>query len=119
VGLALLIHLYWARTIATVVAVLTAIAMFMFLPFYPFWSVILLALNVLIIWELTRERGERGTREYARLPGPARAGSVIRFLALLTRAPGSVFPSIPSLNILVCKGSGRAAGTGQMLPERR
>jgi hypothetical protein len=65
VGLALLVHMYWARHIATAVAVLTAIAMFMFLPFYPFWSVILLALNVLIIWELTREREHR--REFARL----------------------------------------------------
>jgi hypothetical protein len=65
VGLALLVHMFWARHIATVVAVLTAIAMFMFLPFYPFWSIALLALNVLIIWELTRERERR--RELARL----------------------------------------------------
>jgi hypothetical protein len=66
VGLALLVHMYWARHVATVVAALTAIAMFMFLPFYPFWSITLLALNVLIIWELTREREHR--REFARLP---------------------------------------------------
>lgn len=66
VGLALLVRMYWARHIATVIAALTAIAMFMFLPFYPFWSITLLALNVLIIWELTREREHR--REFARLP---------------------------------------------------
>jgi hypothetical protein len=64
VGLALLVHMYWARTVATVVAVVTAVANFMFLPFYPFWSVIVLALNVVIIWELMQERGRR---EYARL----------------------------------------------------
>jgi len=65
VGLALLVYMSWARHVGTVVAVLTAIAMFMFLPFYPFWSVTLLALNVLIIWELTRAR--EGRREFARL----------------------------------------------------
>jgi hypothetical protein len=104
VGLALLIHMHWARTVGTVVAVVNAVANFMFLPFYPFWSIVVLTLNVLIIWELTRERGERGTREFARLPGPARAGRVIRFLALLTRAPGSVFPSLLSRNTLVYEG---------------
>lgn len=69
VGLALLVHLSMARHVATFVAVLTAIAMFMFLPFYPFWSVTLLALNVLIIWELTREH----RREFVRLSA-GRAG---------------------------------------------
>jgi hypothetical protein len=76
VGLALLIHMHWARHVATVVAVVNAVANFMFLPFYPFWSIVVLTLNVLIIWELTRERGERGAREFARLPGQARAVSV-------------------------------------------
>jgi len=65
VGLALLVRRHWARRAATVVAVVSAIANFMFLPFYPFWSIIVLILDVVIIWELTRE-GER--REFARLP---------------------------------------------------
>lgn len=58
VGLALLIRMHWARHVATVVAVVSAVANFMFLPFYPFWSIIVLTLNVLVIWELTRERRE-------------------------------------------------------------
>jgi len=66
VGIALLIRMHWARHVATVIAVLGAVANFIFLPFYPFWSVIVLALNVLIIWELERDR-PRG-REFARLP---------------------------------------------------
>lgn len=65
VGLALLLHMAWARHVATVVAVLSAVASFMFLPFYPFWSFIVLAIDVVVIWELTRERDRR---EYARLP---------------------------------------------------
>ena len=67
VGIALLVHLHWARHVATVVAVFSAVANFIFLPFYPFWSVIVLAIDVIIIWELTRDR-ERGRREYAHLP---------------------------------------------------
>jgi hypothetical protein len=67
VGIALLIHMHWARHVGTVVAVLSAVANFMFLPFYPFWSIVVLTLNV-IIWELTRDRDDR--REYARLPRP-------------------------------------------------
>ncbi len=64
-GLALLASWYWARTGAIVVAVLSALANFMFLPYYPFWSVTVIALNVVIIWELARNRDRR---EYARLP---------------------------------------------------
>jgi hypothetical protein len=66
VGLALLLRMHWARHVATVVAVVSAIANFVFLPFYPLWSIVILALNVLIIWEL--ERDDRGRREYAALP---------------------------------------------------
>jgi len=75
VGLALLVRRHWARRAATVVAVVSAIANFMFLPFYPFWSIIVLILDVVIIWELTRE-GER--REFARLPCPARVSDAPR-----------------------------------------
>jgi hypothetical protein len=41
------------------------VANFIFLPFYPFWSVIVLAIDGIIIWELTRDRQRR---EYAHLP---------------------------------------------------
>jgi hypothetical protein len=65
VGLGLLLRRTRARHVATVVAIASAVANFMFLPFYPFWSVVILVLDVLIIWELTRDRG---SGEYARLP---------------------------------------------------
>jgi hypothetical protein len=70
VGVALLLHMYWARNVAIVVAVVSAVANFMFLPFAPFWSTIVLALSVLIIWELMRERSQS---EFARLLGPVRS----------------------------------------------
>lgn len=72
VGLALLVRMHWARHVATVVAVVSAVANFMFLPFYPFWSIIVLILNVIVIWELTRD-GE--SREFARLLFRARVVS--------------------------------------------
>jgi hypothetical protein len=65
VGIALLVRMQRARHVATVVAVISAIANFIFLPFYPFWSVIVLAIDVIIIWELTHEREERSRREFA------------------------------------------------------
>lgn len=68
IGLGLLLHIALFRPIAMIVAVLSAIGNFMFLPYYPFWSVIVLALDVLIIWELAHDRG--GRTEYARLPPP-------------------------------------------------
>lgn len=86
VGLALLIRRHWARHVATVVAVISAIANFMFMPFYPFWSIVVLALNVLIIWELTRESGRRG---YALLPCPARVVSGCAHLNGLSRLTDS------------------------------
>jgi hypothetical protein len=81
VGLALLVHLAWSRHVATVVAVVSAVANFMFLPFYPFWSVIVLALDILIIWELTRERPRR---EFARLPRAGLAGRRLRRPRVMT-----------------------------------
>ncbi len=71
VGVALLLHMHWARTVGIVVAVLSAIANFMFLPFYPFWSVIVLAIDVIIIWELARE--DRRRREFVLASGNFRS----------------------------------------------
>jgi hypothetical protein len=73
VGCALLVRVHWARHVAIVVAVVGAVANFMFLPFYPFWSIIVLALFVIIIWDLTRERDR-----FARLPCPARVSKAGR-----------------------------------------
>lgn len=74
VGLALLVRMHWARTVGLIVVVISAVANFMFLPFYPFWSVIVLAIDVVIIWELARD--ERSRREFvlARLPVNTVAG---------------------------------------------
>jgi hypothetical protein len=49
----------WARVTAIVLAIVSAIANFFFIPYYPFWSILVIALDVWVIWALTRpEMGE-------------------------------------------------------------
>jgi hypothetical protein len=44
----------WAAIVALTLAMLSAIANFFFIPYYPWWSIIIIALNVWVIWALTR-----------------------------------------------------------------
>jgi hypothetical protein len=44
----------WAAMTAIVLAMLSALANFFFIPFYPFWSILVIALNIWVIWALTR-----------------------------------------------------------------
>jgi hypothetical protein len=44
----------WAAAVAIVLAILSAIANFFFIPYYPFWSLLMIALAVWVIWALTR-----------------------------------------------------------------
>ena len=44
----------WAAVFAIVLAVLAAIENFFFIPYYPFWSILVIALCVWVIWALTR-----------------------------------------------------------------
>jgi hypothetical protein len=42
-----------ARTVGVILAGLTAIANFAWLPYYPIWSIIIIAVCVAVIWALT------------------------------------------------------------------
>ncbi len=42
----------WARVVGIMVATLSAIANFMFIPYYPIWSILIIALDVFVIWAL-------------------------------------------------------------------
>ena len=42
-----------ARTVGTIVALLSAIAAFAWLPYYPVWAIVIIALAVSVIWALT------------------------------------------------------------------
>jgi hypothetical protein len=40
----------WARVLGITVAVLSAIANFLWLPYYPFWSLLIIAVDIFVIW---------------------------------------------------------------------
>jgi hypothetical protein len=43
----------WARTVGVYLAVLSAVANFAFIPYQPVWSIVMIALAVMVIWALT------------------------------------------------------------------
>ena len=51
-GIALLGGASWARIVGIAMAALIAIANFLWLPYYPVWAIVLIALNVVVIWAL-------------------------------------------------------------------
>ncbi len=65
-----LLGLPLSRTFGIVMAVLTAVAGFMVIPFYPLWGIIIVALGIAAIWGLAHgaqsAARERELREYAR-----------------------------------------------------
>ena len=44
----------WAAVVGIMLAMLSALANFFFIPYYPFWSILVIALDVWVIWALTR-----------------------------------------------------------------
>ncbi|MGX7732051.1 DUF7144 family membrane protein [Rhodococcus sp. 2H158] len=53
VGIALITGATWARVAAIVLAALSILANFMWLPYYPWWSVLIIALDVVVIWAVS------------------------------------------------------------------
>jgi hypothetical protein len=43
----------WARATGMLLAILSAVANFFFIPYYPVWSIVIIALDVAVIWALT------------------------------------------------------------------
>ncbi|MFD6101116.1 hypothetical protein ACFWFQ_00485, partial [Nocardia salmonicida] len=43
----------WARIVAVVIASLSIIANFLWLPYYPAWSILIIVLDVVVIWAVT------------------------------------------------------------------
>jgi len=43
----------WARTIGVIMAVFSGLASFAWLPYYPVWALVVIALDVFVIWALT------------------------------------------------------------------
>jgi hypothetical protein len=53
-GLGLFARQSWAGGVAIALAVLSAVVNFIFIPYYPVWGILVIALDVWVIWSLTR-----------------------------------------------------------------
>lgn len=58
-GVGLFMGSTWAGIVAMVLAVLVAIDYFFFIPYAPFWSLLVIALSVWVIWAVTRVRASK------------------------------------------------------------
>jgi hypothetical protein len=55
-GMCVFLGMAWARYVGAFLAVLSAIANFVFIPYQPLWSIIMIALDAFIIWALLTPR---------------------------------------------------------------
>ena len=46
----------WARVVGIAVASLSLLANFAFIPYYPVWSILIIALDVIVIWAIATYR---------------------------------------------------------------
>jgi hypothetical protein len=53
-GWALFARKTWAGVATIMLASLSAVVNFFFIPYYPFWSILVIALDVWVIWAITR-----------------------------------------------------------------
>src|SRR6476659_6201622 len=53
-GIGIIMGQTWGFLVGIVIAALSALANFMFMPYYPFWALAVIALDVLVIWALCR-----------------------------------------------------------------
>ncbi|WP_327070912.1 hypothetical protein OG500_35335 [Kitasatospora sp. NBC_01250] len=51
-GVALFSGAVWARVVGVLLAGLAMVANFLWLPYYPFWAIVLIAIDIFVIWAL-------------------------------------------------------------------
>lgn len=59
-GIGVLKGFEWARAVGIALASLSLILQFLFLPYAPIWSIIMIAIDVFVIWALAVYRAEKG-----------------------------------------------------------
>jgi hypothetical protein len=57
-GYGLLSGRTWARLVAITLAMLSATANFLFIPYYPFWALLLITLDIFVIWAIAAHGGD-------------------------------------------------------------
>jgi hypothetical protein len=56
VGACLVMDMLWARVTGVVIAALSAVVNFLYIPYQPVWSVVVIAIDVFVIWALLAPR---------------------------------------------------------------
>jgi hypothetical protein len=51
-GVCLFLGQTWAMVVGIILAAMSAVANFLFIPYYLFWSIVVIALDVFVIWAL-------------------------------------------------------------------
>jgi hypothetical protein len=57
VGVGIIKGQVWASAAGIGFAVLSALAQFSFMPYYPFWAMAIITLDILVIWALCKQIG--------------------------------------------------------------
>jgi hypothetical protein len=52
-GVGLLSGQVWARTVGVILAIVSIVANFAWMPYYPVWSIVMITMGGLVIWALT------------------------------------------------------------------
>jgi hypothetical protein len=60
-GIALFRGLLWARIVGVILAAIVAVSNFLWLPYYPIWSVVIIATAGLVLWALAWHGGDIAT----------------------------------------------------------
>lgn len=68
IGVALMTGTTWARVTAIVIAAISVIANFLWLPYYPWWSTLIIALNIVVIWAVSTWKPTQTTHAAAHAP---------------------------------------------------
>ncbi len=64
IGICLLLGQGWALIAGIVVAAISALINFTWLPYSPFWAILLIAVDLLIIWALASARAQARAPAY-------------------------------------------------------
>lgn len=59
VGVSILYGQGWAMIAGIVIAIVSALANFLFLPYYPLWALVVIGFDLFVIWALSTVYGQR------------------------------------------------------------
>jgi hypothetical protein len=59
VGIAILMGQDWAMLIGIIMAALSAVMQFLFIPWQPIWALVIIGVNIAVVWALATKLGGR------------------------------------------------------------